>query len=93
VNHPVDGKPEDLNRSQLEKLEVTPEQPSAELPETKVPLWERLSQLVEVTGTQRLQEHEPSPVVTVNWRQIAVFRLDCTHGSDSVEEFEQKGTR
>jgi hypothetical protein len=25
-----------------------------------------------------------------NFRQIAVFRLDCTHGSDSVEEFEQK---
>ena len=32
---------------------------AAELPETKIPLWERLSQLVEVTGAQRLQEHEP----------------------------------
>jgi hypothetical protein len=64
VNHAIDGNPEDLNPSQLEELDLAPERPAAELPETKIPLWERLSQLVEVTSTQRLQEHEPSPVVT-----------------------------
>jgi hypothetical protein len=66
VNHPVDGNPEDLKPSPLEELEVTPERPAAELPETKVPLGKRSGQFVEVTGAQRLQEHEPSPVVTFN---------------------------
>jgi hypothetical protein len=41
-------------------MELTQKRPATELPETKIPLWERLSQLVEVTGTQRLEEHEPS---------------------------------
>jgi hypothetical protein len=41
---------------------------AAELSETKIPLWERLSQLVEVTGAQRPQEHELSPVVTFHRR-------------------------
>jgi hypothetical protein len=58
----------DLNPSLLEEMEVTPERPATELPETKIPLWVRLSQLVEVTGTQRLEEHEPSPVVMFNRR-------------------------
>jgi hypothetical protein len=64
VNPTVDAKPKDLNPSPLEELELTPERSAADLPETKIPLRERLGQLVEVTGSQRLQEHEPSPVVT-----------------------------
>src|SRR5262245_35065641 len=68
VHHPVDGSPEDLNPSQLEELELTPERPAAELPETKVPAGKRCGQFVKVTGAQRLQEHEPSPVVTLNRR-------------------------
>jgi hypothetical protein len=68
VNHPVDGNPKDLNPSQLEELEMTPERPAAELLETKVPPGKRSRQFVEVTGAQRLQEHEPSPVVTFNRR-------------------------
>jgi hypothetical protein len=75
VNPPVDDSPKDLNPSQLEELEVTPERPAAELPETKVPPVERLGQLVEVTGAQRLHKHGPSPVATLNRRQVAVFRL------------------
>ena len=59
MNHPVDGKLKDLNPSLLEELELTLEGSAAELPETKIPLWERLGQLVEVTGAQRLPEHEP----------------------------------
>jgi hypothetical protein len=78
VNHPVEGSPEDLNPPQLEELELTPERPTAELPETKVPPGKRLGQFVEVTGAQRLQKHEPSPVATVNRHPVAVFRLDCT---------------
>jgi hypothetical protein len=66
VHHPVDGRPEDLNPSQLEELEVTPERPAAELPKTKVPAGKRCGQFVEVMGVQRLQEHEPSPVGTFN---------------------------
>jgi hypothetical protein len=65
VNHTVHAKQKDLNRSLLKELELTPEWSTAELPETKIPLRERLSQLVEVRGTQRLEEHEPSPVVTL----------------------------
>jgi hypothetical protein len=68
VNHAVDGNSEDLNPSQLEELELTPERPAAELLETKVPLGKRSRQFVEVTGAQRLQEHEPSPVVTFHRR-------------------------
>jgi hypothetical protein len=68
VNHAVDGNSEDLNPSQLEELELTPERPTAELPETKVPLGKRSRQFIELTGVQRLQEHEPSPVVTFNRR-------------------------
>jgi hypothetical protein len=68
MHHPIDGKPEDLNPSQLKETEVTPEWSSAELPETKVPLGERWSQLVEVTGTRRLEQHEPSPVSTFHRR-------------------------
>src|SRR5215469_10868989 len=52
-----------------------------------------MCQFVELTSAQRLQQHKPFPVVTVNYRQIAVFRLDCTHCGDSLEEFEQKRTR
>jgi hypothetical protein len=37
VSHPVGGNPEDLNPSQVEELELTPERAAAELPETKVP--------------------------------------------------------
>jgi hypothetical protein len=54
MHHPIDGNPEDLNPSLLKEMEVTQEWSAAELPETKIPLWERLSQLVEVTGSQRL---------------------------------------
>jgi hypothetical protein len=68
VNHTVHAKLKDLNPSPLKEMEVTPDWPATELPETKIPLWERLSQLVEVTGTQRLAEHEPSPVVTFHRR-------------------------
>src|SRR5215469_13146085 len=65
VNHPVDGNPEHLYPPQLQKPEVTPERPAAELPETKVPPGKRSRQFVEVTGAHRLQEHEPFPVVTL----------------------------
>jgi hypothetical protein len=68
VNHAVDAKLKDLHPSQLQELELAPERPAAELPETKIPLRERLSQLVEVTGAQGLQEHEPSPVITFHRR-------------------------
>jgi hypothetical protein len=51
VHHAVDSNPEDLNPSLVKELELTPEWSAAELSETKIPLWERLSQLVEVTGT------------------------------------------
>jgi hypothetical protein len=93
VNHAIDGNPEDLNPSQLEELDLAPEGPAAELPKTKIPLWERLSQLVEVTSAQRLQEHEPSLVVTFKRRYVAVFRLDGSHCRDSLEELEEKRTR
>ena len=68
MNHPVDGKLEDQCGFLLEKLELTPKWSAAELPETKVPAGKRCGQFVEVTGAQRLQEHEPSPVVTLNRR-------------------------
>jgi hypothetical protein len=58
--------------------------------ETKVPAGKRSGQLVEVTGAQRPQEHESSPVVTFLRRSIAVFRLDGSPCRDSLEEFEQK---
>jgi hypothetical protein len=45
----------------LEELKVTPERSAAELPETKIPAGKRCGQFVEVTGAQRLHEHEPSP--------------------------------
>jgi hypothetical protein len=90
VNHPVDGNPEDLNPPQLEELELTLEGSAAELPETKVPPWERSGQFVEVTGAQRLQEHEPSPVATFNHRSIAVFRLDCTHCRENRKSLKKK---
>jgi hypothetical protein len=50
-------------------MELTPEWSVAELPKTKIPLWEPLGQLVEVTSSQRLHEHEPSSVATVDRRQ------------------------
>ena len=78
MNPAVAGCPKDLDPSELKELEFAPERPAAELPEAKIPPRERLGQLVEVTGAQRLQKHEPSPVATFNRRQIAVFRLDCT---------------
>jgi hypothetical protein len=68
VNPTVDAEQKNLNPSQLEELELTPERSAADLPETKIPPWERISQLVEVTGSQRLQEHKPSPVVTFHRR-------------------------
>jgi hypothetical protein len=68
VNHAVDAKLKDLNPSQLEELDLAPEWSAAELPETKIPLRERLSEFVEVTGSQRLEEHEPSPVITFHRR-------------------------
>src|SRR5262249_4211702 len=88
VNHPVDCNPKDLNPSQLEELAATPERPAAELPETKVPPGKRSGQFVEVTGAKRLQEHEPSSVARFNRRnrrQVAVFRLDCTHAADRLK--------
>jgi hypothetical protein len=75
------------------KLEATPERPSAELPESKIPAGKRRGQFVEVTGAQRPQEHEPFPAVTFNRRQVAVFRLDCAASRDSLEELEQKRPR
>jgi hypothetical protein len=93
VNHPVDGKLKDLNPPELEELELTSEGSAAELPETKIPLGKRLGQLVEVTGAQRLQEHEPSPVATFHRRSIAVFRLDRTPSRASLEELEEKRPR
>jgi hypothetical protein len=75
VNAPVDGSPKDLNPSQLEELDLTPERPVAELPDTKVPPLEHFGQLVEVAGAHRLQKHEPSPAATRYRRQVAVFRL------------------
>ena len=75
------------------KLEATPERPSAELPESKIPAGKRRGQFVEVTGAQRPQEHEPSPAVTFNRRQVAVFRLDCTHCRDSLGELKEKRPR
>jgi hypothetical protein len=73
VNHAIDGNPEDLNPSQLEELELTPERPAAELPETKVPPGKCSGQLVEVTGAQGLQEHEPCPVNAFNRREVCSF--------------------
>jgi hypothetical protein len=68
VKHTVDSSPEDLNPSQLEELELTPERPAAELRETKVPAGKRFGQFVEVTGAQCLQEQELSPVARFNRR-------------------------
>jgi hypothetical protein len=68
VNRTVDAKLKDLNASLLEEMELTSEWSTAELAATKIPLWERLGQFVEVTGAQRLQEHEPSPVATFHRR-------------------------
>src|SRR5262249_13595472 len=75
VNHSVDGNPEDLNRSQLEELEVTLERPAAELPETEVPPGNPAGQFVEVPGSQRLQKHDPSPGATFNRRGLQFFDL------------------
>jgi hypothetical protein len=73
VNPTVDAKQKDLNLSQLEELELTPEWSAAELPKTKIPLGEPLGQLVEVTSPQRPQEHEQSPVATYNRRKVCSF--------------------
>jgi hypothetical protein len=62
---------------------------AAELPGTKLPRRERFGQFVEITDLQRLHGHTPSPVDTVNHWRIAVFRLDCTHARDSLEELEK----
>jgi hypothetical protein len=43
-----------LNPVELQELELTPERPAAELPETKIPPLECPRQLVEVTSPQRL---------------------------------------
>lgn len=90
VSHPVDGKLEDLCTFMLEKLELTPKWSSTDLPETKVPPGKHIGQLVEVTGAQRPQLHEPSPVAEINRRQVAVFRLECTHFRHRLEEFEKR---
>jgi hypothetical protein len=76
VNHTVHAKLKDLNPSLLKEMEVTLERPAAELPKTKIPAGKRFGKFVEVIGAQRLQEHEPSPVVTFHRRSVAVFRLD-----------------
>jgi hypothetical protein len=89
VNHTVDGSPEDLNPSQLEELEVTPERPAAELPETKVPAGKGSGQFVEAAAAQSPQEYEPSPVDTFRRRYVAVFRLDGTHSRDNLVELEE----
>ena len=75
MNPPVAGDPQDLERSELKELEFAPERPSAELPEAQVPPGEGPGQLVEVTGPQRLQKHEPSPGAACRLRRVAFFRL------------------
>src|SRR5262249_984647 len=75
MKRPGAGYREEVDRSEVKELEFAPERPAAELPEAKVPPAEPLGQLVEVTGPQRLQEHEPSPVAACHRRRIAVFRL------------------
>jgi hypothetical protein len=70
VNRPVDSDPEDLKPSQLEGLHLTLERPAAELPEAKVPPGNCSCQFVEVRSAQRLQKHEPSPVVIFNGAEL-----------------------
>jgi hypothetical protein len=67
---PVAECAEDLGPSELKELEFAPERPAADLPEAKFPPAEPLGQLVGVTGSQRLQEHEPSPVTGFNRRRL-----------------------
>jgi hypothetical protein len=43
----------------------------------------------EVTGAERLQDHEPFPVAMFPRRSIAVFRLDWIRFPDSLEELEE----
>ena len=90
---PVAGGAKDLGRSELKELEFAPERPAAELPDAQVPAAEPLGQLVGVTGSQRLQEHERPPVALCRRRQIAVFRLDCTPAKHILEEFAEKNPR
>jgi hypothetical protein len=59
----VAGYPHDLDPAELKFLEFASERPAADLPEAMIPAVEPLGQFVEVTGAQRLQEHEPSPGV------------------------------
>jgi hypothetical protein len=58
----------DLDASELKELELAPERPAADLPEAMIPAGKRCGQFVEVTGVQRPQEHEPSPVGTFHRR-------------------------
>jgi RNA polymerase sigma-70 factor (ECF subfamily) len=69
-------------RQAVGREQPLPEQSSAllaELPKTMIPAGKRFGRLVEVTGSQRLQGHEPSPVARFNGRSVAVFRL-VLHG-------------
>jgi hypothetical protein len=44
----------------------------------------------EVTGAERRQDYEPSPVAMFPRRSIAVFRLDWIHFPDRLEELEAR---
>ena len=69
----VAGYPHDLDASELKELELALERPATDLPEAMIPAVEPLGQFVEVTGAQRLQEHEPSPGGTFNRREFCSF--------------------
>src|SRR5262249_55824489 len=92
VNLPIDSNPENLNPLQLEELDLAAGRPAAQLPETKIPPAKRLRQFVDFAGRRCLQKHDPSPVADFNLRRFAVFRLDCTHPVDSLEEPEKRRT-
>jgi hypothetical protein len=67
---PVAECAKDLDPIELKELEFAPERPTADLPEAKIPPAEPLGQLVGVTGSQRLQEHEASPDARFNRRRL-----------------------
>ena len=87
---PVAGCANDLDSSELEELEFAPERPAAELPETKLPGAEPLGQLVGVTDSQRLQEHErlllPQSIVA----RLQFSDLHCTWAPNSMEGLTRK---
>ena len=68
---------------------TAPERAAAELPEAKVPAVEPLGQLVGVTDSQRLQEHErfllPHSIVA----RLRFSDLHCTHAQNTLEGFDE----